>query len=158
MGIVGPPVSSGNDPRREIMRAGVGLLTEEEAMENRRGLLRRAADAVQADLQGSREARGEVADAPAADAPAEIVPEPAAAPPVAEAVMMSAEGVLARFEYKVDVVKEKLISDKISSSSLQELLNRRAREGWQVKAITETTVSRAGSTGLMVTFERPVES
>ena len=66
----------------------------------------------------------------------------------------------ARYEYKVIQLREGLIGGKIDAGKLEDQLNGHAREGWQVRAITAADVKgRIGpgsSSGLLVTFERPV--
>ncbi len=66
----------------------------------------------------------------------------------------------ARYEYKVEQLREGMIGGKMSADKLQKVLNDHAREGWQLKAITSTDVKGrigpGGVEGLLVTFERPV--
>ena len=66
----------------------------------------------------------------------------------------------ARYEYKVEQVREGLVGGKISTDKLEKVLNEHARQGWQVKAVTAADVKgRLGpgsSEGLLVTFERPL--
>ena len=63
-----------------------------------------------------------------------------------------------RYEYKVDELREGMIGGKMSGDKLEKLLNDRAREGWQLRAITSVDVKgRVGPgsvDGLLVTFER----
>jgi hypothetical protein len=63
-----------------------------------------------------------------------------------------------RYEYKVDEIREGMIGGKMSGDKLEKLLNDRAREGWQLRAITSVDVKgRVGPgsvDGLLVTFER----
>jgi hypothetical protein len=63
-----------------------------------------------------------------------------------------------RYEYKVDELREGMIGGKMSGDKLEDLLNDRAREGWQLRAITSVDVKgRVGPgsvDGLLVTFER----
>jgi Domain of unknown function (DUF4177) len=65
-----------------------------------------------------------------------------------------------RYEYRVIQLREGLIGGKLSDDKLEKLLNREARDGWQVKAITgadvKGRVGPGGVDGLLVTFERPV--
>jgi hypothetical protein len=64
-----------------------------------------------------------------------------------------------RFEYKVELIRETLIGDKIKTDKLEALLNRFASQGWAVKAVTSASVAgRVGGNtdGLLVTFERPI--
>ena len=66
-----------------------------------------------------------------------------------------------RFEYKVEELREGLIGGKMSGDKLEKVLNSRAREGWQLRAITSVDVKGrvgpGGVEGLLVTFERPVQ-
>jgi hypothetical protein len=65
-----------------------------------------------------------------------------------------------RFEYKVEEIREGMIGGKMSGDKLEKLLNSRAREGWQLRAITSVEVKGrigpGGVEGVLVTFERPV--
>lgn len=64
-----------------------------------------------------------------------------------------------RFEYRVVELREGLIGGKMSGDKLEEVLNRHAREGWQLKAITSVEVKGrigpGGVQGVLVTLERP---
>jgi hypothetical protein len=66
----------------------------------------------------------------------------------------------ARYEYKVDEIREGMLGGKMSGDKLEELLNDRARDGWQLKAVTSVEVKGrigpGGVEGVLVTFERPV--
>ena len=66
----------------------------------------------------------------------------------------------ARYEYVVDEIREGLIGGKMSGDKLEKVLNQRARDGWQLKAITSVEVKGrvgpGGVDGVLVTFERPV--
>jgi Domain of unknown function (DUF4177) len=66
---------------------------------------------------------------------------------------------MARFEYRVLQLRESLIGGKLSAEKLEKLLNKEAREGWQLKAITSVDVKGrvgpGGVEGLLVTLERP---
>ena len=63
------------------------------------------------------------------------------------------------YEYKVDTVRSSLVGDKMNTGSLEDLLNERAGQGWQLKSVVETTVKGrvgpGGTEGLLVVFERP---
>ncbi|MBB4685247.1 DUF4177 domain-containing protein [Amycolatopsis jiangsuensis] len=65
-----------------------------------------------------------------------------------------------RYTYQVVELREKMIGGKMSGEKLEKLLNDRAAEGWQLKAITgaevKGRVGPGGVDGLLVTFERPV--
>jgi hypothetical protein len=65
-----------------------------------------------------------------------------------------------RFEYKVDTIRSSLVGDKIDGDDLEDKLNDRARDGWQLKTLAETTVEGrigpGGTEGLLAVFERPV--
>ena len=64
-----------------------------------------------------------------------------------------------RFEYKAETVRSSLVGDKIDAGDLEELLNERAAEGWQLKSLTATTVKGrlgpGGTEGLLAVVERP---
>jgi hypothetical protein len=66
----------------------------------------------------------------------------------------------ARYEYKVEEIREGMLGGKMSGDKLENVLNSRAREGWQLKAITSVEVKGrvgpGGVDGVLVTFERPV--
>jgi predicted ABC-type sugar transport system permease subunit len=66
----------------------------------------------------------------------------------------------ARFEYKVDEIREGMLGGRMSGDKLQKVLNDRAGDGWQLKAITAVEVKGrvgpGGVEGVLVTFERPV--
>ncbi|MFH8370805.1 DUF4177 domain-containing protein [Streptomyces sp. NPDC018031] len=63
------------------------------------------------------------------------------------------------YEYKVVQIREKLIGGKMSADKVEDVLNKYAADGWQVKAITgadvKGRVGPGGVEGLLVTFERP---
>jgi hypothetical protein len=65
-----------------------------------------------------------------------------------------------RFEYKVEQIRSSLVGDKVDKGGVEDLLNDRAREGWQLKSLTATTVKGrigpGGTEGLLAIFERPV--
>jgi hypothetical protein len=64
----------------------------------------------------------------------------------------------ARYEYKVEEIREGVIGGKMSGDKLEKVLNSHAREGWQLKAITAVEVKGrvgpGGVEGVLVTFER----
>ena len=66
----------------------------------------------------------------------------------------------ARYEYKVEELREGMIGGKMSGGKLEKVLNENAAEGWQLKAVTAVEVKGrvgpGGVEGLLVTFERPV--
>ncbi|CAA9277274.1 MAG: hypothetical protein AVDCRST_MAG57-3526 [uncultured Blastococcus sp.] len=66
----------------------------------------------------------------------------------------------ARYEYKVEEIREGMLGGKMSGDKLEKVLNEHARNGWQVKAITSVEVKGrvgpGGVDGVLVTFERPV--
>jgi hypothetical protein len=66
----------------------------------------------------------------------------------------------ARYEYKVEELREGMIGGKMSGGKLEKVLNEHARKGWQLKAITAVEVKGrigpGGVEGVLVTFERPV--
>lgn len=65
-----------------------------------------------------------------------------------------------QYEYTVVQIREGMIGGKISGDKLEKVLNDKARQGWQLKAITAVDVKgRVGPgsvEGVLVTFERPV--
>ena len=67
---------------------------------------------------------------------------------------------MARYEYKVEELREGMVGGKMSGDKLEKVLNDNAREGWQLRTITSTDVKgRVGPgsvEGLLVTFERAV--
>jgi hypothetical protein len=67
---------------------------------------------------------------------------------------------MARYEYKVEELREGMLGGKMSGDKLEKVLNEHAREGWQLKAITATEVKGrvgpGGVEGVLVTFERVV--
>ena len=64
----------------------------------------------------------------------------------------------ARYEYKVEELREGMIGGKMSGGKLERVLNEHAREGWQLRAITSVEVKGrigpGGVEGVLVTFER----
>ena len=61
-------------------------------------------------------------------------------------------------EYRVDMLREKLIGDHIGHDKLERLLNDRAGEGWALKSIVRADVQgrvAGGTEGLLIVFERP---
>jgi hypothetical protein len=67
---------------------------------------------------------------------------------------------MARYEYKVEELREGMLGGKMSGDKLEKVLNENAREGWQLRSITSTDVKGrvgpGGVEGLLVTFERQV--
>ena len=67
---------------------------------------------------------------------------------------------MARYEYKVEELREGMVGGKMSGDKLEKVLNENAREGWQLRTITSTEVKGrvgpGGVEGLLVTFERAV--
>jgi hypothetical protein len=66
-----------------------------------------------------------------------------------------------RYEYKViELLREGLISGKVSGSKLQNALNEHASQGWQLRAVTAVEVNGllgpGGVEGVLVTFERQI--
>jgi hypothetical protein len=65
----------------------------------------------------------------------------------------------ARYQYQVVELREGLVGGTMSGNTLEKVLNDRAQDGWQLKAITSTEVKGrvgpGGVEGLLVTFERP---
>ena len=66
----------------------------------------------------------------------------------------------ARFEYKVEELREGMLGGKMSGGKLEKVLNEHAREGWQLKAVTSVDVKGrigpGGVSGVLVTLERRV--
>ena len=66
----------------------------------------------------------------------------------------------ARYENKVEEIREGMLGGKMSGDKLEKVLNEQARDGWQLKAITAVEVKGrvgpGGVEGVLVTFERPV--
>jgi hypothetical protein len=64
-----------------------------------------------------------------------------------------------RYEYLVEEIREGLIGGKVNGDKVQKVLNSKARDGWQLKALTSVDVKgRIGpgaTEGLLATFERP---
>ena len=65
-----------------------------------------------------------------------------------------------RYEYLVITIREGLIGGSIKPAKVQDALNDKAKEGWQLKTLTAADVKgRLGpgaAEGLIATFERPV--
>jgi hypothetical protein len=74
--------------------------------------------------------------------------------------MDGAAAMAARYEYKVEEIREGMLGGKMSGDKLEKVLNEQARDGWQLKAITAVEVKGrvgpGGVEGVLVTFERPV--
>ncbi len=64
-----------------------------------------------------------------------------------------------RYEYKVETVRSSMVGDKMDSGGLEDLLNERAGEGWQLKSLTAAQVKGrigpGGTEGMLAVFERP---
>ncbi len=65
-----------------------------------------------------------------------------------------------RFEYLVITIREGLVGDAVKPDRVQDALNDKAKDGWQLKTLTAADVKgRIGpgaTEGLLATFERPV--
>jgi hypothetical protein len=65
-----------------------------------------------------------------------------------------------QMEYKVETVRASLMGDKMDAGDIEKVLNERARDGWALKSMTETTVKGrvgpGGTEGLLLVFERAV--
>ena len=65
-----------------------------------------------------------------------------------------------RYEYLVITIREGLVGDAVKPGKVQDALNEKAQEGWQLKTLTAADVKgRVGpgaTEGLLATFERPV--
>ena len=66
-----------------------------------------------------------------------------------------------RYEYLVVEIREGLVGGKMSGDKVEKVLNGKARDGWQLKALTSVEVKgRIGpgaTEGLLATFERPTD-
>ena len=64
-----------------------------------------------------------------------------------------------RYEYLVISIREGLVGGAIKPGKVQDALNDKAKDGWQLKSLTSADVKgRLGpgsSEGLLATFERP---
>lgn len=65
-----------------------------------------------------------------------------------------------RFEYLVVTIREGLVGGSLKPGKVQDALNGKAKDGWQLKTLTAADVKgRLGpgaTEGLLATFERPV--
>ena len=65
-----------------------------------------------------------------------------------------------RYEYLVITIREALVGDAVKPGKVEDELNERAKEGWQLKSLTAADVKgRIGpgaTEGLLAVFERPV--
>jgi hypothetical protein len=65
-----------------------------------------------------------------------------------------------RYEYKVETIRSSMVGDMMDSGAVEDALNDRARDGWQLKSLTATQVKGrigpGGTEGLLAVFERPV--
>jgi hypothetical protein len=119
-------------------------------MSEKSGFLKRASDAVKADLQRGTETSADRCEQPETQ-------QVAAKDAWADwRQRMIAAGEL--YEYKVESVRETIVGDKIPTDRVEALMNQRAQEGWHVRAVTSATVGRGGASGLIITFERRVWS
>ena len=66
---------------------------------------------------------------------------------------------LQAIEYRVDILRAKLVSERMDHNDVENVLNDRAAEGWALKQIVDTEVlgrfGPGGTDGLMLVFERP---
>ena len=64
-----------------------------------------------------------------------------------------------RYEYKVETIRSTMVGERIDSGGVENLLNDRAGDGWQLKSLTATQVKGrlgpGGTEGLLAVFERP---
>lgn len=64
-----------------------------------------------------------------------------------------------KIEYRVDIVRSRIIGDRVDHSEMQLTLNDRAADGWALKFCIETQVQArmgpGGMSGVMLIFERP---
>ena len=65
-----------------------------------------------------------------------------------------------RFEYLVITIREGMVGGAVDPDKVEDALNDKAKDGWQLKSLTAADVKgRLGpgsSEGLLVTLERPV--
>ncbi len=65
-----------------------------------------------------------------------------------------------RYEYLVVEIREGMVGGKMSGDKVEKVLNEKARDGWQLKALTAVEVKgRVGPgaiEGMLAAFERPV--
>ena len=65
-----------------------------------------------------------------------------------------------RYEYLVETIREGLVGDAVKPGKVQDVLNDKAKDGWQLKTLTAADVKgRIGpgaTEGLLAVFERPV--
>ena len=65
-----------------------------------------------------------------------------------------------RYEYLVETIREGLVGDAVNPRKVQDVLNDKAKDGWQLKTLTAADVKgRLGpgaTEGLLAVFERPV--
>jgi hypothetical protein len=60
-------------------------------------------------------------------------------------------------EYRVEIMRQKLVGDHIGHDKLERMLNDRAAEGWLLKSIIKSDVQgriAGGTEGLLIVFER----
>lgn len=127
--------------------------TPPEGTPVQKGILRRAAEASQTQLEQRRESR-EQREQQAAVRAQQAATERAAW--VQQALAAGHSGI----EYRVETVRETLVGDKINHAALAQLLNQRAMEGWTLKqmvgASVEGRVGPGGVGGMLLVFERPL--
>lgn len=62
-------------------------------------------------------------------------------------------------EYRVDIVRSKILGDRVDHHEVALVLNDRAADGWTLRAAVETEVEaqggRGGTKGVMLMLERP---
>ena len=65
-----------------------------------------------------------------------------------------------RYEYLVMTIREGMVGGAVDQDRVQDALNDKAKDGWQLKTLTAADVKgRLGpgaTEGLLATFERPV--
>lgn len=123
-----------------------------------KGLLKRATSAVKADLQ-----RGKATPEEDAERQRQVEAQAAQqAAAEAAAKQRRSEWITAgkMFEYKVEQIRTSLLGDKVKTDELEQLLNRYAQDGWQLKSVTAAEVGGrigpGGTSGLVVVFERQI--
>ncbi len=64
-----------------------------------------------------------------------------------------------RYEYLVVEIRETMMGDRMSGDKVQDVLNDKAQDGWQLRTLTagevRGRVGPGGTEGLLATFERP---
>lgn len=122
----------------------------------KKGLLKRAVEAGQSQVEKQRQQQQELREQQAARQAAWDEQQRA------QLQQAIATGAHAGFEYAVEQIRETLVGDKIDTAALARLLNERAGHGWALKQIVPASVGGrvgpGGVGGLLVVFERKLRS